>query len=63
MPWFFHAISYLVPASYFINITRGVILRGATLAHLWRDALALFAIGTFLLVVAARRFQNKAISA
>jgi ABC-2 type transport system permease protein len=63
MPWFFHAISYLVPASYFINITRGVILRGATLTHLWRDALALFAIGTFLLVVAARRFQNKAISA
>jgi ABC-2 type transport system permease protein len=63
MPPFFHALSYLVPASYFINITRGVILRGATMAHLWRDALALFAIGTFLLVVAARRFQNKVISA
>ena len=63
MPFFFHAISYLVPASYFINITRGVILRGAGIQHLWVDALALFAMGTFLLTVAARRFQNKVISA
>src|SRR5271163_4555386 len=41
MPFFFHAISYLVPASYFINITRGIILRGAGLQHLWLDGLAL----------------------
>lgn len=61
MPLFFHAISYLVPASYFINITRGIILRGATLQHLWIDGLALFAMGTFLLVIAARRFSNKII--
>jgi ABC-2 type transport system permease protein len=61
MPFFFHAISYLVPATYFINITRGVILRGAGLQHLWFDGLALFAMGTFLLVIAARRFSNKII--
>jgi ABC-2 type transport system permease protein len=63
MPLFFRIISYLVPASYFINITRGIILRGAGLKHLWMDGLALFAMGTFLLVVAARRFQNKVIMA
>jgi ABC-2 type transport system permease protein len=63
MPAIFRPISYLIPATYFINITRGVILRGATIRHLWTDALALFAIGTFLLIVAARRFQNKVISA
>src|ERR1700746_695134 len=56
MPALFQPISYLIPATYFINITRGVILRGATLRHLWTDGLALFAIGTFLLIVAARRF-------
>jgi ABC-2 type transport system permease protein len=61
MPLFFHAISYLVPASYFINITRGIILRGATLQHLWIDGLALFAMGSFLLIIAARRFSNKII--
>jgi ABC-2 type transport system permease protein len=63
MPMFFYVISYFVPASYFINITRGVILRGAGITHLWIDALALFAMGTFLLIIAARRFQNKVIMA
>ncbi len=63
MPAIFRPISYLIPATYFINITRGVILRGATIRHLWTDGLALFAIGTLLLIVAARRFQNKVISA
>ena len=63
MPALFKPISYLVPATYFINITRGVILRGAGIAHLWTDGLALFAIGTILLIIAARRFRNKVIMA
>lgn len=61
MPLGFYLISYLVPASYFINITRGIILRGASLQHLWTDGLALFAMGTILLIIAARRFSNKII--
>jgi ABC-2 type transport system permease protein len=63
MPKFFYAISYFVPATYFINITRGIILRGAGWAHLWTDALALFAMGSFLLIIAARRFHDKVITA
>lgn len=63
MPMVFQWLSYVVPATYFINITRGIILRGAGLRHLWPDALALFGMGTFLLILAARRFQNKVILA
>ena len=63
MPAIFYPISYLIPATYFINITRGIILRGAGIKHLWTDGLALFIIGTLLLVVAARRFRNKVIMA
>ncbi len=63
MPKFFFVLSYFVPATYFINITRGIILRGAGWTHLWTDAFALFLMGTFLLIVAARRFQNKVIMA
>jgi drug efflux transport system permease protein len=63
MPKFFFALSYFVPATYFINITRGIILRGAGWSHLWMDALALFAMGSLLLVIAARRFHNKVIMA
>jgi ABC-2 type transport system permease protein len=63
MPKFFYAISYFVPATYFINITRGIILRGAGWVHLWTDALALFLMGSLLLVIAARRFHDKVITA
>jgi ABC-2 type transport system permease protein len=63
MPKFFFILSYFVPATFFIDITRGIILRGAGWADLWSDALALFLFGTILLVIAARRFQNKVIMA
>jgi ABC-2 type transport system permease protein len=63
MPKFFFYLSYLVPATYFINITRGIILRGAGWVHLWSDALALFTMGTILLIIAARRFHDKVIMA
>ena len=63
MPLIFYVISFFVPATYYINITRGIILRGAGFTHLWTDGLALFAMGTLLLIVAARRFHNKVIMA
>ena len=63
MPKFFYVLSYFVPATYFIDITRGIILRGAGWVHLWIDAVALFFMGTMLLIIAARRFQNKVIMA
>ncbi len=62
MPLLFYAISYLIPATYYINITRGIILRGAGIQHLWLDGLVLFAMGTLLLLVAARRFRNKVVA-
>ncbi len=63
MPKFFYVLSYFVPAAYFINITRGIILRGASWVHLWSDALVLFMMGAILLLIAARRFHNKIIMA
>jgi ABC-2 type transport system permease protein len=63
MPKFFYILSYFVPAAYFINITRGIILRGAGWVHLWSDAVVLFLMGSLLLVIAARRFHNKVIMA
>ena len=63
MPKFFYYLSYFVPAAYYINITRGIILRGASWVHLWSDALILFLMGAVLLIIAARRFHNKIIMA
>lgn len=58
MPIVFQLISYVIPASYMINITRGVILRGAGFPELWRDALVLFFMGAAILLFAARRFNR-----
>ena len=62
MPFIFRMMSYGVPATYFINITRGIILRGAGVQHLWIDALVLFCMGAALLLLAALRFQKKVIT-
>ena len=63
MPLPFYLISYLIPASYYINVTRGVILRGAGITYLWVDALVLLGTGTGLILLAAKRFQKKVIAA
>lgn len=63
IPALLYPISYLIPATYYINITRGIILRGANITHLWKDGLALCIIGALLLTIAARRFHNKVITA
>src|SRR6202165_4924046 len=63
MPKIFYVISYFIPAIFYINITRGIILRGAGLSHLWLAGLRLLALCSLLLLIAARRFQNKVIMA
>lgn len=62
MPLPFYVLSFFVPATYFIDITRGIILRGASLRHLWVDGVMLLGMGTLMLFLAARRFQEKVIA-
>src|SRR5438067_224367 len=58
MPLPFYAISCLIPATYMVDIARGVILRGAGLAELWFQAAVLFVMGAIVLLLAARRFTK-----
>ena len=58
MPRWAFAISHLVPATYMIQIARGVILRGAGLAQLWMHGLILAGMGIALLMLAAKRFSK-----
>jgi ABC-2 type transport system permease protein len=62
MPLPFYLFSFLVPATYMVNITRGIILRGADFVHLWRDALVLVGMGCGLLLIATKRFQKKVVA-
>jgi ABC transporter DrrB family efflux protein len=59
MPMIMNWIGYLIPATYFIDIMRGIVLRGAGVFELWPDIAALAFIGVFFLSVSALRFKKK----
>lgn len=58
MPKLFYLMSYLVPATYMTNISRGIILRGAGFQELWLDGLILLTMGVIVLQLAARNFTR-----
>jgi ABC-2 type transport system permease protein len=51
-------IAYLLPVTYFTQITRGVMLRGAPLGALWRPFIYLTVLGAVVVVLAIRRFRR-----
>ena len=56
MPYVFQLISRLIPATYFIDILRGIILRGANAQDLWMQTVILAGMGCAAIVIAARAF-------
>jgi ABC-2 type transport system permease protein len=61
MPWIFYAISTLLPATYFIELMRAIILRGATFFEFWRHLLILAIMGGVLFSLCALRFKQKVV--
>jgi len=59
MPVVMKFIGYLVPATHFMEIIRGIVLRGATLFDLLPEVLTLVFMGLVLLVLSAFRFRKK----
>jgi ABC-2 type transport system permease protein len=59
MPLFFRGVSRIIPATYYIQVLRGIILRGATFADLWVNALVLTVMGTAAILLAARQFVKQ----
>ena len=51
MPLFLQAITYVVPATYFIDILSGIYLRNLGMAHLWPSLLILSLIFTVLTAI------------
>ena len=52
------SFSYIVPATYFLRIIRGVTLKGAVLSHFLFEGSVLLAMSLFLLSVASLKFQS-----
>ncbi len=59
MPKVLQALTYLVPARYFIFILRGIFLKGAGPEVLWKAALALVLFGLVAVAASARRFEKR----
>jgi len=52
------ALSWLIPARYYIAITRGMFLKGTGLAVLWPEFLAMVLFCTVMLALATSRFRS-----
>ena len=59
MPWIFYAISTVLPLTYFIELMRGIVLRGAGLTEFWRHLVVLAVMGAVLFSLCALRFKRK----
>jgi ABC-2 type transport system permease protein len=58
MPPFFQWISRLIPARYLIEVSRGIILRGAGFRELWTQAAVLTFMGVLLILASTLRFRR-----
>lgn len=59
MPWIFQAIGALLPATYFIELNRAIVLRGAHFLEFWPTLLILAVMAAGLFVLCAARFRRK----
>jgi ABC-2 type transport system permease protein len=58
MPPIVQYITYLNPVRYFIDIVRGVFLKGVGIEVLWPQMLALTVIGLVILSLSVLRFRS-----
>ena len=59
MPYAIYLLTFLIPATYYIEILRGIILRGAGWSALWDEALVLLIFGVLFMLLSALRFKKR----
>jgi len=59
MPMVIQTVSYIIPLRYFIEIIRGVVLKGLGLTDLWINAVMLLLMGVAILFFSSIRFKSK----
>ena len=58
MPEVLYLASNVLPVTHFVEITRGIMVRGAGFTDLWHSVLALLILSTILITVSTSRFQK-----
>jgi len=59
MPEFLQMLSFVSPLRYYMDVILGIFLKGAGIAELWTQALALFVIGSLLFGIAMGVFRRQ----
>lgn len=59
MPKIIQYLGYALPLTYFLNILRGIVLKGVGMNYLYKDVVLLFILGFFLLIFSMIRFRKK----
>lgn len=59
MPEIIQYITYIIPLRYFINIIRGVILKGTGIAELYFDVFMMLLLGLIIFFISVSRFKKK----
>lgn len=59
MPMVIQWITYFIPLRYFLDIVRGIFLKGTSLGELWPQTLALFVFGVSILTLSVLRFRRR----
>jgi ABC-2 type transport system permease protein len=58
MPLLLQALSFIIPARYYLVVLRGVVLKGTSLAPYWHQVAALILFAAVTIVLAAARFKR-----
>lgn len=59
MPPLAKTVAYIIPLTYYVEIIRGIILKGIGISYLWTHLLVLTAIGVILITTSILRFHKK----
>jgi ABC-2 type transport system permease protein len=58
MPKAISLLGLALPVTYYLEILRGIVLKGVGLEHLWPQTLALFLFGLVLVLISVKRFAK-----
>jgi len=58
MPGVLYLFSFALPVTYYMEILRGIVVRGAGFADLWQDVAALLILGAILIAISTARFRK-----
>jgi ABC-2 type transport system permease protein len=59
MPPLAKTVAYIIPLTYYVEIIRGIILKGIGISYLWTHLLVLTTIGAILITTSILRFHKK----